>query len=147
MIYTIGYDHLRLPQLHAVLGALGIATLVDVRSVPYSNQPGFRRSQLAAQLGKRYCWAGDTLGGRGIGVTPEGLAWLRDLSEQTSAMLLCKEEAPCDCHRYHTIALPLLAQFSIDCTHVFRRELVSTAELKASIEQQRDYAHTELILE
>ncbi len=139
MIYTIGYDHLTPAQLAAVIRALGIGRLLDVRSVPYSQRPGFAKAALAKTFGSVYQWAGDSLGGRPPGVTRAGLAALAASAESGDQVLLCKEQSPGECHRYHTIALPLLHDYGLDCLHIFEDELIETSELEASIAEDRPY--------
>jgi len=139
VIYTIGYDHLTPAQLAAVIRALSISTLVDVRSVPYSRRPGFSQAALKKTFGSLYRWAGDSLGGRPPGVKPSALAALAGTSDSDAPLLLCKEQAPGECHRYHTIALPLLHEHGVDCLHIFEDELIETSELEASLAEDRPY--------
>lgn len=68
MIVTIGHSNLSSDEFVAQLTAQQIATLVDVRSAPYSRwAPQFNRDDLAWRLGVagiEYRFAGDVLGGR-----------------------------------------------------------------------------------
>src|SRR5437879_1781638 len=67
-IYTVGYGSRTIDELVALLQRYAIEYLVDVRSQPYSSyKPEFSRDKLAerlAQVGIRYVFTGDTLGGR-----------------------------------------------------------------------------------
>lgn len=67
-IATIGHSNLSAEEFVAALKAHQIATLVDVRSAPYSRwAPQFNRDDLARTLrlaGVEYRFAGDVLGGR-----------------------------------------------------------------------------------
>src|SRR3954464_1459116 len=114
------FDH-----LVAVMATLKGEILIDVRSVPFSKRPGFGQAQLHKCLGDGYWWKGNVLGGRGNGATDTGLQSLASLGKHDRHyMLLCKEEAPGDCHRHRSIAVPLLKRYKIDCTHVYRDELI-----------------------
>jgi hypothetical protein len=64
---------------------------------------------------------------------------LADLSKTGTLTLLCKEEAPGDCHRHYRIALPLLQTYGIQCIHVYQDHLVTAAELQRSIDDDDDY--------
>jgi len=67
-LYTIGHSNLTIKQFLAVLCDVGIKTLVDVRTSPYSGfAPHFNRESLATAMplaGIDYRFAGETLGGR-----------------------------------------------------------------------------------
>jgi uncharacterized protein (DUF488 family) len=67
-IYTIGHSNVTAEEVIALLMANEIATVVDVRSVPYSQYtPQFNREIFEAtlkQAGIDYKFAGETLGGR-----------------------------------------------------------------------------------
>lgn len=134
-IYTIGYQRLTPRALERIADALGIELVIDVRSVPSSRKPGFSRGALSALLGDRYEWRGDTLGGR-PGPTAAGLTALA--REPRRVLLLCLEEAPGDCHRHRTIAVPL-AKRRIAVTHIFRDELIAASELQRAIDDGDEY--------
>lgn len=139
MIYSLGYQHLSADDIDAVLEIIGADLLVDVRSVPSSRKRGFSRAALSERLGDRYAWRGDSLGGKGRGPTEEGLRWLAEAAEGRTIALMCLEEAPGDCHRHGSIALPLLER-GIDVRHVYLDVVVSASELDRSIQEQSDYA-------
>jgi uncharacterized protein (DUF488 family) len=84
-VYTIGHGVAPVAEMTAALVRHGVALVVDVRSVPYSqwtpqfNREALERSLAAAEIG--YAFAGDYLGGRPTdptcykaGVVPEGEA-------------------------------------------------------------------------
>ena len=136
MLFSIGYAALTPAQLVATMDTLSIRQIVDTRSVPRSRRPGFNQSQLKALLGDQYVYAGDKLGGRGTGPSAAGLDWIADFSKYhpgESLCLLCLEEAPGDCHRYHRIAVPLLDK-TVDVVHIYQDQLVLTSDLKAAID-------------
>jgi uncharacterized protein (DUF488 family) len=133
MIYTLGYDHMTPQVLVAVLDALGIEKLIDVRSVPQSRRPGFGQLQLRALLNERYDWKGNTLGGRGGGANRAGFEYLASVPKRRRVCLMCKEEAPGDCHRHFSIATGLLAHYNIECVHIFRNELILASQLQGAL--------------
>jgi uncharacterized protein (DUF488 family) len=69
ILFTIGYEKTRLPDLVATLAASGVATLIDVRDRPISRRPGFSKRQLAAaveEAGMQYIHL------QALGTPPEG---------------------------------------------------------------------------
>ena len=83
IVYTIGHSNLAMEELIAALRRHGIAKVVDVRSVPFSQYtPQFNRDALERSLSDAdidYAFAGDYLGGRPTdptcyrtGVLPDG---------------------------------------------------------------------------
>jgi uncharacterized protein (DUF488 family) len=121
---TIGYERAALEGFVAALKAAGVATLIDVRSVPWSQRPEFRRAALrkallAAGLGYVHIRAlGNPKEGReaakaGDGETyrrhmaaqlasadgQRGLARIADLARQGPVSLMCYERDPAHCHR------------------------------------------------
>jgi len=69
MLFTIGYEKARLPDVVTALVAAGVATLIDVRDRPISRRPGFSKRQLAAAVeaaGVRYLHL------KALGTPPEG---------------------------------------------------------------------------
>jgi uncharacterized protein (DUF488 family) len=57
VLYTIGYEKARVPDLFAALSEARVAILLDVRDRPISRRPGFSKRQLAAaaeESGFRY---------------------------------------------------------------------------------------------
>jgi hypothetical protein len=120
MIFTIGYESITPTTLRERAEALR-AVVVDCRSSVARTKAGFGRVQLQTLLGPEwYVWRGDVLGGRGAGVTSEGVTWLRDAEavaeqEGRNILLMCKEGAPGECHRHHMIAGP----HAPDALHVY----------------------------
>ena len=139
MIFTIGYQGLKLPELEEVREALD-ATIVDVRSKPRSRNPAYNGSALARVFGPRYTWQGKTLGGMPPYVMPDGLAWLTDRSRHETLILMCMERAPGECHRHHRIALSLPEPVY----HVFHDVVVEARELARSMASEDDYDWTPL---
>jgi uncharacterized protein (DUF488 family) len=84
-IYSVGHSNLTIEGFLTLLTDHGIETIVDVRSMPYSQySPQFNREELQRALDRQgisYAYAGDFLGGRPTepscyknGVVPEGKA-------------------------------------------------------------------------
>lgn len=132
-IYTIGHGRAAFSEVERLLDAVGVSTLVDVRSSPFSRRaPDFTRPRLeeacaAAGIGYRYL--GRHLGGKptdpGV-LTPEGdpdptritatpgfaadLGLLVELAQDGPIAILCSEEDPAHCHRATMIAPALVAR-------------------------------------
>jgi uncharacterized protein (DUF488 family) len=120
-IYTVGHSQHPIETFLGLLSAHGIATLVDVRSMPASRRyPWFNRMRLAAALdaaGIAYRFLGDRLGGRPkdsvcyaggavdyakVAVTHAfrlGLDDLAAIAAEGRSALMCAERDPLDCHR------------------------------------------------
>ncbi len=132
-IYTIGHGSSDFPSILEILRAHGIATLIDVRSQPYSQHaPDFTRHRLerwCAVAGIGYRWMGRHLGGHprdpmlldGRGEpdteairTDSGfraaLATIGEVSAGGRVAVLCAEENPAHCHRSRLIAPELIAR-------------------------------------
>jgi uncharacterized protein (DUF488 family) len=118
-VYTVGHSNHSLERFLALLEAHGVATLVDVRSVPWSRRwPWFRRRPLAASAavaGLGYHFLGEHLGGRPAvpGRTPgfdAGVARVLALAAEGRTALLCAEADPARCHRAGLLAPALLAR-------------------------------------
>ncbi|MBI4182551.1 MAG: DUF488 domain-containing protein [Proteobacteria bacterium] len=121
---TIGYEGASLDGFVAALKEAGIATLIDVREVPWSRKRGFAKPQLAAALDE----AGiDYVHLKGLGTpkpgreaararriedwraifarhmeTPEfaaDLARAAAIARESSSCLMCMERDPARCHR------------------------------------------------
>lgn len=144
MIYTVGYQRMSGPEVLVKLAEeLGVDTVLDCRSVPRSRKRGFGGDRLAAVFksvrGIRFVAAGADLGGR-PGPTQRGLNRLEQTvqDEGRVVLLLCAEAAPGDCHRHHTIGLPL-AKKGIKVRHVFENELIEPVELQRSIDRNCEY--------
>jgi uncharacterized protein (DUF488 family) len=117
-----------------------VKVLVDVRTAPYSRYcPQFNKAKLQRAVetaGLRYCFAGQTLGGKpdddGLQKedgTPdydkiaasecyqEGLRWLEALAAEARVAIMCSEADPAKCHREKLIARSLRAR-GIDVVHI-----------------------------
>jgi uncharacterized protein (DUF488 family) len=139
-IHTIGHGTAAFAAVAEVLAAHGVATIVDVRSQPYSRHaPEFSRPMLeglAAASGFGYRWMGDALGGRptdpallhGDGTpddaamrrSPRFRAALADLAALAAGgrvAILCAEESPEHCHRARVIA-PALGDMGLHVVHL-----------------------------
>lgn len=139
-IYTIGHGRAGFAEVAAVLERYGVATLVDVRSQPFSRHaPEFSRrvlEELAAAAGLGYRWMGDVLGGRPTDpalLLPDGgpdypairrspgfqaaLVHLAALAAGAGVALLCAEERPEQCHRSLLIA-PALDEAGLRVVHL-----------------------------
>ncbi|HSM02274.1 MAG TPA: DUF488 domain-containing protein [Acidimicrobiia bacterium] len=139
-IYTIGHGRAAFPEIQRLLDAVGVSTLVDVRSSPVSRRaPHFSRPELdeacaAAGIGYRYL--GRHLGGRPTApelLTPEGepdplliaatpgfaadLGILVELAADGPIAMLCSEEDPGRCHRATMIA-PELVDRGVSVAHL-----------------------------
>lgn len=130
-IYSIGHGHKTREQFVAELQARGIAFLIDVRSNPYSKwSPEYNREYLEQwlrEVGIRYVYWGDTLGGKPKtddcytlegyydyakmaqqDMFIEGLERLAYANKQDiKVAVMCTEANPCDCHRSKLIGREL----------------------------------------
>lgn len=125
IIYTVGHGAADFPTVSDLLARHAIATIIDVRSRPYSRHAtDFNKdtlSDLAQAAGFGYRWMGDTLGG--LDGTPEAASFLAAL-HQVSALartapvvLLCAEGDPSRCHR-STVLAPALEEMGARVVHV-----------------------------
>jgi uncharacterized protein (DUF488 family) len=120
MIYTIGYQNTSMDELKHIMKDKAIDLLVDVRSVPYSRNPmkkDFNKERLIELLGKKYVWMGNICGGREGPVKPACFTALERLFAK-NLLLMCMENHPCDCHRFHSIAITL-DQNGVEVIHLF----------------------------
>ncbi|MCA9861978.1 MAG: DUF488 domain-containing protein [Thermomicrobiales bacterium] len=134
-VFTIGHSTVPADEFLGLLRLHQVATVLDVRSSPYSRYvPHFNRESLQALLttgALAYEWAGDTLGGRpddpacyhggavvggkldhaAVRQRPwhqQGIQRLMALALHQRTVLLCSEEDPRRCHRHHLVAQSLL---------------------------------------
>lgn len=133
-MFTIGHSNVPADEFFGLLHMHQAATLLDVRSSPYSRYVShFNRESLQALLATHvlaYEWAGDTLGGRPGDPTcyhggetggkldhatvrqrpwhQRGIHHIMALALHQRTVLLCSEEDPRRCHRHHLIARSLL---------------------------------------
>ncbi|NOY54796.1 MAG: DUF488 domain-containing protein [Actinobacteria bacterium] len=125
IVYTIGHGTKDFHAIAAVLDNYRIATLIDVRSRPYSRHaPDFRRetlSPLARTAGFGYRWFGNTLGG--LDETPHPASFLASITQVISlartapVALLCAEGEPTGCHR-STLLAPRLEDMGARVVHI-----------------------------
>lgn len=150
-IWTWGYQGATTADLLELCRKLRITAVVDCRRKPMSRVPGFGGNQLKTlfdegQPGRPtvYVQRGDVLGGTPASmqtadglpppVAPGELARLRVEAERGGRMLLiCQEHAPGECHRHHTVALPL-ARAGVTVRHVFEGELIDPIELQRALD-------------
>ena len=126
-IWSIGHSNHPIEKFLQLLEAAEIASLVDVRSQPYSKYTShFNKTPLTTSLttvGISYEFMGDSLGGRppetfmydeqGYVLYGEmakserlrqGIEKLIALSSKKRTAMMCSEESPIDCHRRLLIA-------------------------------------------
>jgi uncharacterized protein (DUF488 family) len=128
-LFSIGHSNIAAERFLALLRDVGVDTIADVRSTPFSRRfPWFSGKALAATLtqhGMTYLAYGDALGGR-----PRDAALFRDGVADYEAMarqpdfqmgldrliadaarsrvcLMCAEREPLDCHRCLLVARSL----------------------------------------
>lgn len=121
-LHTIGYSHLSVAEVAALLKAADIDVLCDIRSRPYSRfNPDFSRERLRdllAEHGIKYLYLGRELGG--LPLDPacyvdgrarfdlmaqqpsfiEGLDRLGRGLETHRPAIMCAEKEPTQCHRF-----------------------------------------------
>ena len=137
-IYTVGHGNAPFQEIERILRIHGVATIIDVRSAPYSKYSAdFRKSALAeyaAAAGLGYRWMGDRLGGTPTGSAPEvptpalepnvnesavfgALTEVIALNQTGPVALLCAERDPEHCHRLITLA-PRLETLECEVFHI-----------------------------
>lgn len=109
-VYGIGYSGRTRDELRRIVEELDVV-LVDIRFVPYSRNPDFRKAALQKTLGDRYLHL-QALGNRNYKGGPvdlvdyqAGKAALEALARPALLMCMCKD--PVTCHR--TVVLRRLA--------------------------------------
>jgi uncharacterized protein (DUF488 family) len=153
-LFSIGHSNIAAERFLALLRDVGVDTIADVRSTPFSRRfPWFSGKNLAATLtqhGMTYLAYGDTLGGR-----PRDTALYRDAVADYEAMarqpdfqigldrllvdaarsrvcLMCAEREPLDCHRCLLVARSL-AERGLTIGHILHD---GTVEPHATTEQR-----------
>ena len=122
---SIGHGTQSFSSIAALLNRYHIATVIDVRTRPYSHHaPDFRKetlSSLAKAAGFGYRWMGDTLGGLGKAPDPAALlaslAQVLGLARSAPVVLLCAEGDPSRCHR-STLLAPRLEDMGAAVVHI-----------------------------
>jgi uncharacterized protein (DUF488 family) len=129
-IYTIGHSNHDLEKFVSLLKSNGIEAVVDIRSKPYSRYASwFNKSAIKESLqahGIGYLFLGDKLGGKPddkryydaegyvaysiIADSPEfqdGIERLIKGFIEHRITLMCSEENPLKCHRFHLVSKSL----------------------------------------
>lgn len=132
-VYSVGHSNHTLEAFLALLRRHAIASLVDVRSAPYSRYvTHFNRPELEDAMERsriRYTFLGEELGGRPVGdefydaeehalygrmaraeFFLRGLDKLVDEAALYRTAMMCSEEDPTNCHRHLLIARVLEGQ-------------------------------------
>jgi len=127
VIFTIGHSDHGLEKFISLLKDIKVELVVDIRSKPYSRYAArFNKASIKISLnvnGIKYLFLGDKLGGRPddkrfydpeghvsytrISETPEfheGIKRLIKGCKEHRLALMCSEENPINCHRYHLIS-------------------------------------------
>jgi len=156
-ILTLGYGRRSVDELIRALRGAGVTVLVDVRSAPYSK----RRQEFAKramevwlpEMGVEYAFLGDRLGGRPEDPSayvkdqlvpdrrwghPDFRAGLDRLMRMTDAgelpCLLCAEEDPTRCHRFHLVG-EVLHRAQVPVSHILADGSVAThAEIREELD-------------
>lgn len=156
-ILTLGYGRRSVDELIRLLREAGITVLVDVRSAPYSK----RRPELAKramevwlpEMGVEYAFLGDRLGGRPEDPAayvkdqlvpdrrwrhPDFRAGLDRLLRMTDGgalpCLLCAEEDPTRCHRFHLVGEALHRE-RVPVSHLLADGTIAThAEIREELD-------------
>ena len=141
-IWTIGHGADSFEDFERRIGTLGIATIVDVRSRPYSRHaPDFSKPALqefCADAGLSYRWMGGGLGGRPADptlLTSDGefdmaamrsspafvgaIEELRAVAAASPTVVLCAEGDPAGCHR-STLIAPALEAAGFTVTDILK---------------------------
>lgn len=139
-IHTIGHSKHTIDRFIDLLRRQGVATLVDVRSRPYSRwAPQFKQSALAQSLAAEeivYVFLGHALGGRPDGDEfydtegnvdyvrrarsrdfQAGVGQLGEIACTSVTAILCAEEDPTRCHR-RLLLTPALQQEDFTVLHI-----------------------------
>lgn len=139
-LFSIGHSNHPLGKFLGLLKMHGIEILVDARSYPYSKYaPHFASSSLSevvAEVGAKYLFMGDELGGRPqedefyddeghvlysrLSQSPnflEGIRRLEDEMKGHCTAILCSEEDPSCCHRRLLVGR-VLAERGIVLKHI-----------------------------
>ena len=138
-IYSIGHSNHTVDEFIHLLNLHDIKVVVDVRSSPYSKYvPHFNRENLRSSLKSQninYQFLGHRIGGKPKDLkfyqdhTPlydliekeplyqEGIDKLIKLAQNNKTVIMCSEEEPYKCHRYHLITQTLL-KGGVDVNHI-----------------------------
>src|SRR6202790_2166363 len=153
-LFSIGHSNIAAERFLALLRVVGVDTIADVRSTPFSRRfPWFSGKTLAATLtqhGMTYLAYGDALGGRprDAGLYRDGVADYEAMARQpdfqvgldrlladaarSRVCLMCAEREPLDCHRCLLVARSL-AERGLTIGHILHG---GTVEPHAATEQR-----------
>jgi uncharacterized protein (DUF488 family) len=134
-IFTIGHSTYEVDKFVDILQDFDIDTIVDVRSVPYSQfASNYNRENIKSFLIKNnftYIYMGDMIGGKGIvdykyrqtqEIFLQGISRLKDgLDRGYKIALMCGEKEPYDCHRFNLIGDYLITQ-DIQVLHIINKD-------------------------
>ena len=128
MLFTVGYHGMTLEHLKMVMQKFEIDVLVDIRTKPWSRyRAEFNRPHLLRELGSRYVWKGNCLGGysgiKQVGYN-ECLEWLAEVSRQKNVCIMCMEADPTQCHRDSWIARDMKVLHNVEAKHIFKGSLM-----------------------
>jgi uncharacterized protein (DUF488 family) len=149
-IYTIGHSNHGIERFLELLQAFKIETLIDVRSNPVSRySPHFVKENLRSSLessGIRYIYLGDKLGGKpadpalrdaegrvSYALVAQSQAFRQGLdiavreAGKGRTAIMCAEENPRNCHRYH-LDTPSLTARGLTVVHIRGSGEVETQE-------------------
>ena len=153
-LFSIGHSNIAAERFLALLRNVGVDTIADVRSTPFSRRfPWFSGKTLAAALtqhGMTYLAYGDALGGRprDAALYRHGVADYEAMARQphfqagldrlladaarSRVCLMCAEREPLDCHRCLLVARSL-AERGLTIGHILHD---GTVEPHAATEQR-----------
>ena len=139
LVLTVGHSNHPLEKFVSLLKQHDVATLVDVRSAPYSRfNPQFNRKSLDAALhahGIAYLFMGHALGGRPedrscyedgrvrydrlarTSLYREGIDRVVEAARDECVALMCAEKEPLDCHRTLLVGRSLAGR-GVAVTHI-----------------------------
>ena len=112
VIYTIGHSNRELTTLMKILSKYDVKVILDVRRFPTSRKyPWFNKENLEKRLGEmgiKYIWLGDSLGGYRKGGYNEymkteeygiGIKKLINIASSKTSAIMCSEKLWFRCHR------------------------------------------------
>lgn len=126
VVYTIGHSNHTLERFVELLRGRGVEVVADARSIPYSKHaPRFNQDVLCEGLraaGIEYVYCGKDLGGRPARPVDSpsfagALRRLEDLLLAKRTAVLCAEEDPLRCHRWHHLT-PALESRGVAVQHI-----------------------------
>ena len=161
-VYTIGHSNRPVSHLLNRLTRHGITTIVDIRSVPFSqwtpqyNQPSLKDVLFSEKI--EYRWLGDSLGGmpkdvnlytrgrpdydkiRNTADYQSALVDVVDLARQKDKLvaLMCAEKDPVRCHRRNLVGSDLL-QWEANLWHILDSgQVISEDGLRRKLKEEKE---------